>query len=121
MVGYWCDPDDPKTAMLPDPHDMIDASWDPAERNRVVAYLRAGRELYAFRGSSWCRFRCGVSSRRMGYRDLTDGEYVWPEGFAHYVKAHGVKPPAAFLAHVRQQFGDTRPTLWDRAARFFRR
>lgn len=39
----------------------------------------------------------------MGHRDLTDGVYVWPEGLAHYVKAHAVRLPDDFLAHVRTQ------------------
>lgn len=33
----------------------------------------------------------------MGCCTLTDGVYVWPEGFAHYVESHHVRPPAAFV------------------------
>ena len=36
----------------------------------------------------------------MGGTDLSDGHYVWPFGFAHYVEAHGVKPPQEFIDHV---------------------
>lgn len=53
---------------------------------------------YACAGNSWCRFRCGETS--MGNCELTDGVYVWPEGFLHYVQVHHVKPPQQFINHV---------------------
>ena len=31
---------------------------------------------------------------------LVDGEYIWPEGFSHYVSAHNVKPDDEFIEHV---------------------
>ncbi len=36
----------------------------------------------------------------MGSMCLTDGTYGWPQGFAHYVEAHGVRPPEEFVRHV---------------------
>ncbi len=87
-------------AGLPLPHEWIDTEWDPAERDRIVTYLKAGKELIAWRGNSWCRFeKCPVDYLQ-GYRDLTDGVYVWPEAFPHYVAAHNVKPPEEFLKHA---------------------
>ena len=103
LVGFWRDPHAPRTATLPDPRDLVDPTWSRAERRRLARYLQQGRLLHDFQGFSWCRFRCGVSDRRMGHRDLTDGVYVWPEGLPHYVKAHAVRLPDDFLAHVRAQ------------------
>lgn len=100
-IGYWRNPDDPRTAHLPDPHDHVDPTWDPAERRRVVRYVRRGRVLRSLQGYSWCRFHCGIPDAHTGSADLTDGVYVWPQGYWHYLKAHGVRPPADFLAHVR--------------------
>ncbi|MFT5048691.1 MAG: hypothetical protein ACI8QZ_000078 [Chlamydiales bacterium] len=37
----------------------------------------------------------------MGSRCLTDGEWVWPEGLAHYVEAHHVRLPDEFLGWMR--------------------
>ena len=102
-VGYWCDPDDPKEANLPDPRHSVDPHWDPTERDAVAQYLRQGAEHTAYKGTSWCRFNCGFSEWSMGSRDLTDGVYVWPEGLPHYLEKHQVKPPEEFLAHVREQ------------------
>lgn len=39
----------------------------------------------------------------MGVATLTDGVYVWPQGYAHYVVHHAVVPPPHFLAHVAEQ------------------
>jgi hypothetical protein len=36
----------------------------------------------------------------MGSHDLTDGVFVWPEGYAHYIEKHDVKPPREFIEHV---------------------
>lgn len=93
---HWTNPDENKG--LPNPQDFVDESWDPVARAKVVGYLKAGKEWVAWRGPSWCRFRCG--ERSMGSRCLTDGYFVWPEGFAHYVQKHGVKPHPDFLKHL---------------------
>jgi hypothetical protein len=111
FVGYWhrCRPEwaqpfsDPEIerfiASLPDPHDHVDESWDPAERAMVVERLRLGTEFVAWKGVSWCRFGCKASC---GSRCLTfDGTFVWPEGLAHYVEAHDLRVPQALVDHLR--------------------
>jgi len=85
--------------VLPFPWDFVDKTWDEKERLAVMAYLKVGKTYESWRGNSWCRFKC--DSRYLpGYRDLTDGTYVWPEGFTHYVEKHNVKPPVEFIQHV---------------------
>jgi len=39
----------------------------------------------------------------MGSRELTDGEWIWPEGLAHYVEHHDVILPDAFVDHCRSR------------------
>ena len=86
---------------LPLPHEWIDSTWDAAERALVAAYLKAHPVWESWRGNAFCRFdRC--SDRCVpGYRDFTDGTYVWPEGFVHYIERHKVKPPQEFIDHVK--------------------
>jgi len=84
--------------VLPVPWDYVDETWDENEKFAVLAHLKLGTEFEAWRGFSWCRFRC--DGRMSGHRDLTDGTYVWPEGFAHYVEVHNVKPPEEFIRHA---------------------
>ena len=42
----------------------------------------------------------GHDNRFMGCCTLTDGTYVWPEGLAHYVSEHAVRPPEGFIKHA---------------------
>jgi hypothetical protein len=84
---------------MPLPHEWIDKSWNEAERQAVLAYLRVQPAWEHWRGYSWCRFD-GCDNRRLGTTDRSDGTYVWPEGFAHYIEKHGVKPPDEFIRHV---------------------
>lgn len=97
QVGFWRE--FTLFDQRPDPRDLVDERWHPAQRAEVVAHLKAGRELEAYFGTSTCRI-CGC---RNGHQDLTDGTYVWPSGYAHYVEVHGVKPPADFIAHCLRE------------------
>lgn len=96
-VGYWFN--DRAPSAYPRPQRLV-GPWDPTDRARVVAYLRAGDELESYRGTSYCRFACGTPSAEMGSRDLTDGRFAWPEGLAHYVEVHDVLLPEHFVAHA---------------------
>jgi hypothetical protein len=84
---------------LPFPWDYVDKTWDENERLAVLAHLMTGTTFESWRGNSWCRFAC-ATKYLSGYRDMTDGTYVWPEGFIHYVEAHHVKPPEEFIRHA---------------------
>lgn len=101
FLGYWAWPKTEYTEAsvgLPDPHDFVDVDWDTVQRKAVIRHLQAGQVFESWRGSSWCRFRCGAG--KMGSTCLTDGKYVWPQGFAHYVTEHHVRPPQEFVDHV---------------------
>jgi len=97
-VGYWWSPDEPH---LPHPRDYVDQAWDPHERQRVVSYLRNAYVHRACMGMSWCRMGCPPHPGDIGTCDMTDGTWLFPEGLAHYVAHHSVKPPADFLEHMR--------------------
>jgi len=99
-IGYW------KESMfdpLPEPRRMVDLRWDPGERTKVAEYLRTrGEPCDASYGFAHCRFDCGIADEEMGCRDMSDGVYIWPEGYAHYVDKHSVQPPEEFIEHVRR-------------------
>lgn len=82
--------------LLPNPQDFVDRQWAESERAAVVSFLRAGTRAGSWLGWSTCRC-CGKPN---GSLDFTDSVYIWPEGFAHYVEAHAVRPPAEFVDHV---------------------
>lgn len=104
-IGYWRGAWD-RYKKLPDPRDYVDLTWDAAERELVASYLEAGKDVVLWKGSSQCRF-CGADN---GSTCKADGAFVWPEGLAHYVRVHGVRPPQEFVDHVRKVRGyDRRP------------
>lgn len=95
-IGYWRSQWQPD---LPNPLDFVDRDWSPAERDRVIDHLDGGQEFAAWRGISNCRF----CNRMNGSRCLTDGIFVWPEGFSHYLREHGVRPDEEFVRWVLER------------------
>ena len=94
LIGYW---DGPQTDhSWPVPQDFVDSGWDEEERDLVATYLTTGLIVRAYMGFSRCRM-CG---RENGNLELSDGVFVWPDGLAHYVADHGVRPPDRFVCHV---------------------
>ena len=100
FIGYWQAHDNKN---LPRPADYVDHRWSPRERMIVTAYLKNGQPWERWFGPSHCRFGCERDDVDMGCSDLSDGVYVWPEGFAHYVEKHDVKPPQEFIDHVMRR------------------
>lgn len=96
-LGFWQSKYETYLVELPNPAAFIDRGWDATERAQVIEYLRAAPFVQFYRGYSYCRI-CGKP--QLGSREHGDGAFVWPEGFAHYVEEHGVKPPEEFLAYV---------------------
>jgi len=44
----------------------------------------------------------GPPDNEMGCRDLSDGLYVWPEGFSVYVDRYNIELPDEFIEHIRE-------------------
>ena len=97
-VGYWREAG---SRRWPRPQWLVRPGWHVEDRARIVTYLRSGHERASWLGCSFCRFGCGVDERLLGCRDLTDGEWVWPEGLAHYVEAHSVFLPEPLVDTIR--------------------
>jgi hypothetical protein len=93
LIGYWRDDAHPE---YPSPEPMVDTSWDSEERWAVASYFSEGTVLRTFMGLSPCRL-CGQDNGAMEY---TDGVLAWPEGLAHYIEEHSVRPPEAVVQHA---------------------
>lgn len=96
LIGYWASP---ATPTFPDPVSLIHSEWDRQEREDVADYLKRGLVARAYLGGSSCR----LCNEAVGSLELSDGTYLWPEGLAHYVEVHGVRPPAQFVRHIHDQ------------------
>ena len=97
LVGYW---DAPWCARLelPRPDGLIRAGWRPCERDKISEYLRHGMPIAKFCGFASCR----LCDEVLGTKDLTDGEWVWPERLEHYITDHDVILPDAFIATMER-------------------
>jgi hypothetical protein len=107
-VGFWAGMSEGAVGLVeifahptrPNPADLVDRFWPSQERVRVITHLKRGREHASYFGTSTCRL-CGLAD--LGCKDLTDGVWIWPEGFAHYLEMHAVKPPQEFVDHALRQ------------------
>lgn len=99
-IGYWREPEFPEGERLPEPQDMVDPHWRPDERVLIGSYLRTGKVAQQWKGFAVCRL-CAPSTG-LGSCDLTDGEWVWPEGLEHYVEEHGLFLPDEFIDSMRR-------------------
>lgn len=110
LIGYWNGPEDGDIVgeepdpEFPDetayiwPQDLVDPGWRLADRPLITSFLKSAPTINAYLGLSWCRFRCGIE--HLGAKEYSDGEWVWPEGLAHYVERHLIRLPEEFITHI---------------------
>jgi hypothetical protein len=102
---------------FPLPQELI-GDMEGSAREAVCSYLNEGDLFEKYRGYSYCRFHCGISDEKMGFREYTDGEWVWPEGLIHYVRSHNVILPEEFIAAAisrrrKEKIDETIPVSFD--------
>lgn len=110
-VGFWCLKSCPRflSWAAAGPPAACDCGYDalparttpplsPQARAAVLRHLARGA-LESFElGPSWCRVCRAGPDARLGVAAATDGAFVWPSGYSHYVRAHGERPPDALVA-----------------------
>lgn len=101
LIGYW--KENGSRYRWPNPQDLIDPAWEARDRSAIIEYLRSGVRIHEYLGFSHCRFPGCVDPEEMGNAELTDGEWFWPEGLAHYVDQHSVRLPEEFVASLRSR------------------
>jgi hypothetical protein len=112
LIGYWAPLSHSysghrayaqKQPPWPDIRRAVRVGWRATERDQLAAYLRNGHRCNGALGFSACRFECRVTYSILGSGELTDGEWIWPEGLPHYVERHGVMLPGEFVASASAQ------------------
>lgn len=91
-IGYWKQFEN-SNEPLPWPQE---GRLSQETKERVARYLEEGRITTYWKGWSTCRL-CGNHN---GSVCMTDGEFEYPEGYAHYILAHNVQPDLELLAKV---------------------
>jgi len=96
--GFWqTEPEnDP---MLPVVKDFIDPSWNPDDKDRIIAYLTNAPIVVAAATDSEDCLLC--SSDQLTSCFQSDGSWLWPEDLAHYVACHGVVLPNRLVFPIR--------------------
>lgn len=91
--GFWRNDVHP---LLPFPEGSA-KSWKG--KREFLAALKAKEEIAScsmYRGWSTCR----LCSCRNGSSEYSLGSWVWPSGYAHYIKEHNVRPSLAFQKFI---------------------
>lgn len=92
-IGYWFGRHDPK---LPLPELFIGDPWNEEEKKATIEHIKKGKEYATSAGFSTCR----ICKQIMGSRDYSDGLFIYPAKFEHYIEVHNLKPPKAFIDHA---------------------
>jgi hypothetical protein len=72
---------------------------DPAERDRILGYLRAGAPVE--RRDLWMTDLLDPGRGRVvPFSFFTDGTWIWSDASAYHLQAHGLAPEPEFLAAV---------------------
>lgn len=90
-------------------HPVID---DPAERERLLAYLRAGHPvMMTTAGMEDILDPAAGPVVPASFR--TDGEWIWTDTVGYYLSRHGIAPDAELMTHIKAQFarGVTAPDV----------
>jgi hypothetical protein len=94
QIGFWRSSDGKNFKDCPTIQEYTDYHWYGKEKENVIKYLSLKHTVDgAYMGYSNCRV-CGKIN---GNEEYTDGKYVWPEGYLHYITEHNVIPPYSFI------------------------
>jgi len=97
--GFWCMKDEQFNIFkeLPYPKENEMNAEDINEFVKRLRIVENKTPNFSYMGYSQCRV-CGIrNGTKTYYTDL----FAWPEGYAHYIEEHGVKPSSAFVLHIR--------------------
>ena len=72
---------------------------DPAERDRVAAFLRAGKVIRRTTGRTTDRLD-PARGKQVPMSTHTDGTWIWNAGVRYYLETYGIAPEPEFLAHI---------------------
>ena len=92
--GYWRESEDEASPL---PWPVQDPTWE--HRGEFLVELRIIESTSAY--TDWMGFsRCRLCGRDNGASDFRAGQWVWPEGYQHYIADHDVRPSREFEEFV---------------------
>jgi hypothetical protein len=94
-IGYWREFEDSKED-LPWP---TEGRLPSETKQELGKYLMEGKLYEEWKGSSRCRI-CGKAN---GSTCLINGDFIYPEGYSHYILEHNISPDLDLLAVVLER------------------
>lgn len=95
-LGFWYEYDFPNGM---DPKLIVNYPWDSNNKLKFINYLKGAYKMGDYCGYSWCRIT-GKSGIEFGCSDMTDGIFIWPEGFVLYLERYNIELPEYFTKSV---------------------
>ncbi len=107
LIGFWAQKKRYRSNknLLPRASEFVDKTFDPILKELILSYIELETKSANFsKGMSNCRF----CKKMIGSYDLTDGEYLFPIGYIHYIEFHNVVPPLRFIRKVKKYYKEKR-------------
>ncbi len=98
IEGYWYNDYNGQQYPMPVANDLPFVGKDEF-LSRLSALENIAR-LTAYRGFSMCR----ICNCRNGSEEYELGNWVWPQGYSHYIKDHNVLPSPDFMDFVNEAY-----------------
>lgn len=97
--GFWrCEGHDYDE--LPTLKDATNSTWNPVDKEKFIAYLTHSPILISSMTTSNCLL-CAEVVPSLCYH--SDGEWLWPDSLAHYVRSHNIALPDRFVHAIRER------------------
>lgn len=92
-IGFW---HSDRETFFPHPRVFIGEALGLDIKEKLSKHIANSLVLKHYRGASPCR----ICNKWVGSRENTDGLFIFPEGFAHYISEHDLLPPKIFLEYA---------------------
>ena len=97
-VGFWASDPTEATDNLPWPQSREELPLDEATLDFLdkLAQIENDSNVIGYKGYSWCR----ICKKDNGSKEYFTDQYIWPQGYAHYVREHNVEVPEHFRFYI---------------------
>lgn len=98
IIGFWKDYTTLQSdGVLEDEECTI---YDEVEKEKILSYLKSGTMIMASPGLLNC-LKCNSKGIAGSFSIITDGEWVWPEYYIHYIDIHNIQINPAFITKMK--------------------
>jgi hypothetical protein len=109
-IGFWYSETEP---FYPKPV-ANKSTFSKEELEDIEKYLTSEEHYVTqYKGFSLCR----ICNKMNGTKSLSDGKFIWPSGYIHYIREHKIWVPEFFIQHIFSQIENPNIKHQDRLLR----